>query len=146
MKKQTKKVDWGEEISSAVKLTRKGLLKALGWIVSIIMTIGLIGVITGVIVGGVFLLYVNNHLDTGVEDFSIMAKERNLTTTISYVDDNGNIVEIESERLSASEKRMWVSYEEMGDYIPKAFIAIEDKRFESHEGVDWIRTIKVTFD
>ena len=146
MKKQTKKVDWGEEISSAVKLTGKGLLKALGWIVSIIMTIGLIGVITGVIVGGVFLLYVNNHLDTGVEDFSIMAKERNLTTTISYVDDNGNIVEIESERLSASEKRMWVSYEEMGDYIPKAFVAIEDKRFESHEGVDWIRTIKVTFD
>lgn len=146
MKNQKKKVNWSEELGVAVKVLGKGLLKALGWLLSIFMTVGLIGVITGVIVGGAFLLYVKNHLDTGIDDFDIMAKERNLTTMISYVDDEGNIVEIESERLSATEKRLWVSYEEMGDYIPQAFVAIEDKRFESHDGVDWIRTVKVTLD
>ena len=63
-----------------------------------------------------------------------------------FQDADGNIVELESERLSATENRMWVSYTDMGDYLPQAFIAIEDKRFESHDGVDWVRTVKVTLD
>lgn len=28
---------------------------------------------------------------------------------------------------------------ELNDYTPAAFVAIEDKRFYSHKGVDWIR-------
>ena len=31
----------------------------------------------------------------------------------------------------------------MSEYLPKAFVSIEDKRFESHNGVDWIRTAGV---
>ncbi len=146
MNKNKKKINWNDEFAKSVGVLGKALLKGLGWAFSILITIGLIGVITGVIVGGAFLLYVKNHLDTSVDDFAIMAQERSLTTSISYVDADGNIVEIESERLSATENRMWVSYSDMGDYLPQAFIAIEDKRFESHDGVDWIRTIKVTLD
>ncbi len=146
MNRSKKKINWSDELAKAVKILGMALLKGLGWALSILITIGLIGVITAVIVGGAFLLYVQNHLDTSVDDFAIIAHERSLTTTISYIDDNGNIVELESERLSALENRMWVSYEEMGDYLPQAFIAIEDKRFESHDGVDWVRTIKVTLD
>lgn len=146
MNRSKKKINWSDELAKAVKILGMALLKGLGWALSILITIGLIGVITGVIVGGAFLLYVKNHLDTSVDDFAIMAQERSFTTTISYIDDNGNIVELETERLSALENRMWVPYEEMGDYLPQAFIAIEDKRFESHDGVDWVRTIKVTLD
>ena len=29
----------------------------------------------------------------------------------------------------------------MSDYLPKAYIAIEDKRFYDHNGVDWKRTL-----
>ncbi len=146
MNKNKKKINWNDEFAKSVGVLGKALLKGLGWVFSILITIGLIAVITGVIVGGAFLLYVKNHLDTSVDDFAIMAQERSLTTSISYVDSEGNIVELESERLSATENRMWVSYSDMGDYLPQAFIAIEDKRFESHDGVDWIRTIKVTLD
>ncbi len=146
MNKNKKKINWSDELAKSVGVLGKALLKGLGWAFSILITIAIIGIITGVIVGGAFLLYVKNYLDTGVDDFSIMAQERSLTTTISYVDENGKIVEIESERLSATENRMWVSYSDMGDYLPQAFIAIEDKRFESHDGVDWIRTVKVTLD
>ncbi len=146
MRKTKKKVNWSDEMAKSVGLIGKSILKALGWLLSIFITVCLIGLITGVIVGGAFLLYVKNHLDTGVSDFSVMAEERSLTTTISYIDENNNIVEIESERLSALENRMWVSYDKMGDYLPKAFIAIEDKRFLEHDGVDWIRTVKVTLD
>lgn len=146
MNRSKRKINWSDELAKAVKILGKALLKGLGWALSILITIGLIGVITAVIVGGAFLLYVKNHLDTSVDDFAIIAHERSLTTTISYIDDEGNIVELESQRLSALENRMWVTYEEMGDYLPQAFVAIEDKRFESHDGVDWIRTIKVTLD
>ncbi len=146
MNRNKKKINWSDELAKSVGVLGKALLKALGWALSIFITIGLIAVITGVIVGGAFLLYVKNHLDTSVDDFAIIAQERSFTTKISYIDENGNIVELESERLSATENRMWVSYSDMGDYLPQAFIAIEDKRFESHDGVDWIRTVKVTLD
>ncbi|MBQ8254365.1 MAG: transglycosylase domain-containing protein [Clostridia bacterium] len=146
MNKNKKKINWNDEFAKSIRVLGKALLKGLGWAFSILITIGLVATITGVIVGGAFLLYVKNHLDTSVDDFAIMAHERSLTTSISYVDAEGNIVELESERLSATENRMWVSYNDMGDYLPQAFIAIEDKRFESHEGVDWVRTIKVTLD
>lgn len=41
----------------------------------------------------------------------------------------------EMERLTSSDYE-YVSYEEMNPLIPKAFIAIEDQRFEQHKGVD----------
>ena len=37
-------------------------------------------------------------------------------------------------------KRKVISLSEMPDYLPKAYIAIEDKRFYSHSGVDFKRT------
>lgn len=42
--------------------------------------------------------------------------------------------------LSAKENRRNITLEEMPDYLPKAYIAIEDKRFYSHKGVDIKRT------
>lgn len=44
--------------------------------------------------------------------------------------------------LSAEENRKILTKSEMGQYLPKAFIAIEDKRFEDHHGVDILRTGK----
>jgi penicillin-binding protein 1A len=32
-----------------------------------------------------------------------------------------------------------VSLDSLPDYVPAAFIAVEDKRFIEHDGVDWIR-------
>lgn len=42
--------------------------------------------------------------------------------------------------LSSDEKRKTISLSEMTPYLPKAYIAIEDKRFYSHSGVDIKRT------
>ena len=90
MNKNKKKINWNDEFAKSIGVLGKALLKGLGWAFSILITIGLIGVITGVIVGGAFLLYVKNHLDTSVDNFAIMAQERSLTTTISYIDEDGN--------------------------------------------------------
>lgn len=42
--------------------------------------------------------------------------------------------------LNVEEKRKTISLSEMPEYLPKAYIAIEDKRFYSHSGVDVKRT------
>lgn len=60
-------------------------------------------------------------------------------TSIIYAYDKDNNEE-ELTRLHGDENRIWINIEDMGEYLPKAFIAIEDKRFEKHHGVDWIRT------
>ncbi len=60
-------------------------------------------------------------------------------TSFIYAYDKDNN-EKELTRLHGDENRIWINIEDMGEYLPKAFVAIEDKRFEKHHGVDWIRT------
>ena len=54
----------------------------------------------------------------------------------TVVDQDGKVIAV----LSAKENRKILTKSEMGDYLPKAFVAIEDKRFYSHHGVDISRT------
>ncbi len=60
-------------------------------------------------------------------------------TSFIYAYDKDNN-EKELTRLHGDENRIWINIEDMVEYLPKAFVAIEDKRFEKHHGVDWIRT------
>ncbi len=46
----------------------------------------------------------------------------------------------EYERIFGGENRVWVSYADMPKELINAAIACEDKRFETHHGVDWRRT------
>ena len=40
------------------------------------------------------------------------------------------------------ENRVWVKSDQIPQYLKDAAVAIEDKRFYKHNGVDWIRTVK----
>ena len=67
-------------------------------------------------------------------------------TTIIYAggnpeDEDAEIVEIA--RLHGEENREWVDLEDVCDNLKKAVVALEDKRFYDHKGVDWIRTVGV---
>lgn len=70
-------------------------------------------------------------------DFEITKAELTVgdSNTI-IVDKDGN----EIANLSTDEKRKTISISEMSEYLPKAYIAMEDKRFYSHNGVDIKRT------
>ena len=46
------------------------------------------------------------------------------------------------QRVHAENNREWVEYEYIPEKLIHATIAIEDKRFYEHQGVDWITTIK----
>ncbi len=66
---------------------------------------------------------------------------QNQTSFIYGTDNDGNTVEIT--RLHGEENRIWVNLADMSEYMPKAFIAIEDERFHKHHGVDWKRFVGV---
>ena len=71
------------------------------------------------------------------DDFEISKEELIVgTSNTIVVDKDGK----EIANLSSDEKRKTVSLSEMSPYLPKAYIAIEDKRFYSHSGVDLKRT------
>ena len=47
--------------------------------------------------------------------------------------------------LNGDENRVSISIEDMSEYLPKAFISIEDERFYEHNGVDIKRTGKAVY-
>ena len=71
------------------------------------------------------------------DEFEITKEELTAgSSNTVVVDSEGN--EIAS--LNVKEQRKTISLSEMPQYLPKAYIAIEDKRFYSHSGVDLKRT------
>ena len=86
--------------------------------------------------------YVNGEAKIDIADY----KENQAQTTIVYAY-NSNDEAVELTRLHGEQNRVWTSIDEIPERLQKAYIALEDKRFEKHSGVDWIRTLKavITF-
>ncbi len=86
--------------------------------------------------------YVNGEAKIDIADY----KENQAQTTIVYAY-NSNDEAVELTRLHGEQNRVWTSIDEIPENLQKAYIALEDKRFEKHSGVDWIRTLKavITF-
>ena len=108
-------------------------------ILKILITVILVGILTALIFAIIFGSYVKNSLDdelnVNLSDFALAQ-----TSVVYYWDDTSSSWEV-LEELSGREKRKWVSYEDIPRYFIDAAVAIEDKRFWSHQGVDWYRTV-----
>lgn len=103
----------------------------------IFTTILFIVLISMVVVGisvGIYLLQLANQ-PTGID---LHAIKMNMTSFIYVYDENNEPVEYE--RLHSNENRIWVDLDQIPDSMKNAQIAIEDKRFYEHSGVDWTRT------
>ena len=88
-------------------------------------------------------IYVNkNNIDKDI-DLSIFNDVGSDTVTrIYYFDENGVAKELEEEQIHGSKVTLYARLENIPDNLKNAFVAVEDKRFYSHSGVDWMRTIK----
>lgn len=116
----------------------------------IILTAFLVCLITGAMVVGAFLFYAFTMVDATMdEDLNNLAL--NFTTTVYVEDGNGEYREYR--RLHGEFNRIWVDYDETAAKekdpaytgipynLAMAFVAIEDKGFNDHNGVDWKRTL-----
>lgn len=101
--------------------------------------------LTMLIVGVYFLVFMISYVDgepkVNLEEY----KENQDQTTIIYAYDSNDEV-LELARLHGEQNRVWVTYRENPDesvipqHLADAYIALEDKRFYKHNGVDWFRT------
>ncbi len=104
-------------------------------IFQVIGTLLLIGVITGCFMACFAVVYVktavmpNTYLD-------LSAYMMNENSVIYYTDKNtGELVELQT--LVGTESRVLIEYDQIPQDLINAFVAIEDKRFWNHKGVDW---------
>lgn len=103
-------------------------------VILILFVIGII-ILGGVIAGVIFGLF-GDDLKITEETFAIETRNTVL------IDINGN----EIATLNGEENREVITLSEMGEYLPKAFVSIEDERFYNHSGVDILRTTKATLN
>ena len=106
-------------------------------IFKLIGTVFLILLIAGMMFACVFAYYVKTCL-TPTLDISLEEFKLEESSTIWYQDSSEQWHELVT--LAGGENRIWVDYEEIPPYMEKALVAIEDKRFYEHKGVDWYRT------
>lgn len=110
--------------------------KVLGTMLLVLVTSGLLlACFAAVYVGAVIVPDARQW----ARDYAASGPSVSLTSTMYYTDSNGQsqpYLTIDSE-----ENRVWVDYEDLAQTdLVDALIAIEDKRFYSHNGVDWLRT------
>lgn len=86
----------------------------------------------GIFIGKIFSMFKAAKLDMA----DVMIKHEN--SVVKDID--GDIIAV----LSGDENRESIKISEMPEYLPKAFVAIEDERFYEHSGIDIKRTIAAT--
>ena len=94
-----------------------------------------------------FGVYVYSKIDKNLDEALFRHNGKSSVTKIFYYDyldrENriGQAKELTEEELFLH-RNEWVSVYDMPEHLKNAFIAVEDKRFYEHNGVDWLRSTK----
>lgn len=127
----------GRMVFKAAGFTVDAASSIVSSVFKVIGSLLLIFLLTGLMFACVFAYYVKTclvpDLDLSLEDFQLSE-----SSTILYQDSAGQWQELTT--LAGKYKRIWVDYEDIPEYMSQALVAIEDKRFYEHKGVDWYRT------
>ncbi|MCL2082596.1 MAG: transglycosylase domain-containing protein [Oscillospiraceae bacterium] len=132
---------WFEEFFTrrGMKRAGRGTLSLFGVVVRFVILLILIAVLTGTFLFTFGIVYITNYLDsdTGIDLEQISLDQ----TSHIYAQNPKNPKKWRLvNTISGEENRVWVSYDKIPKYIIDAAVAIEDRRFWSHHGVEWKRT------
>ena len=109
------------------------------------IAIGAVATVACIIVVCCFVLvgalgdYLQNDVIPNIST-ELEAVEIPQTSFLYYVDSEGQIQKMQ--QVYTDTDRQWVSIDEIPEELIHAAVAIEDKRFYEHQGVDWITTVK----
>ena len=118
------------------------------WLGIVLGTILLGGLLTGLFMMGYAKTYVQDVIIPQAEEaqttLNTQAYDPSLSSNIYYWDDTSQSWQI-MKTLYANENRVWITYDELPENLINATVAIEDKRFWEHNGVDWRRTLGAVY-
>ena len=102
-------------------------------------------IIAFLVMGAIALITVSSFIfslkDTSV-NYNLSNLKLNYTTFIYVNGDNDDSSKpVQYKSLYGGENRIWVDYDKIPKAMRNAIVAIEDKRFWEHNGVDWKRTV-----
>lgn len=105
-----------------------------------ILAIPLIAIVTACLCGIALAFYIGICVVPN-SDIDVSSYSRDLAkTTVIYAKNTSTGGYEVYETLEGDVNRQWVELSEIPKDLQNAVVAIEDKRFYSHDGVDWIRT------
>lgn len=110
-------------------------------VIMTLLAIPLVAVVTACLCGIALAFYIGIWVIPN-SDIDVSSYSKDLAkTTVIYAKnpDNGEYEVYET--LEGDVNRQWVSLSEIPEDLQHAVVAIEDERFYSHHGVDWIRTL-----
>ena len=117
-----------------------GIGRIIGIFFKVLGTLILIGLCTGALLCCFAAVYINEVIvpiaDLSMDDFPLGEN------SIMYYQDKATGEYKEMTTLLNVTSQIWVDYEDMPKYLIDATVAIEDKRFWEHPGVDWKGTAK----
>lgn len=93
---------------------------------------------------GVVIVYVGRNIDYEVDE-ELFRKAKEEETSYYYAYNSRKELE-EVYKSSYSTVSEWTDFEDIGEFIKQGFIAVEDRDFYSHNGVNFKRTILAVFN
>ena len=113
----------------------KRFFKCLGRVIVTLLSVFLVAMIISGISLSVYIFTIASE-PTGID---LKAKSMNQTSFIMVENKESGEFE-EYQQLYNTENRIWVDNNNIPTAMKEAIVAIEDKRFYDHNGVDWTRT------
>ena len=110
----------------------------------VIGTILLVFVLTAAIFAGIFSAYINSSMRGRVEVY-LDEFETKVSTELYYQEPSSGEWTMYHTLFLDSENRIWADLDQIPKDLQKAVVAIEDKRFYKHKGVDWHGTARAIF-
>ncbi|MCD8127457.1 MAG: transglycosylase domain-containing protein [Clostridiales bacterium] len=121
-------------VGHAVKAFFKRFFIVLGTLLLVgLLTLGMVACYAASYIQDVILPQVESS------NLDLVASDTDLSSSIYYYDEDTGSYQT-PQTLYAAENRVWVEYEDIPEMLVNATVAIEDKRFWTHHGVDWVRT------
>ncbi len=113
-------------------------------LLKILLTVAVFCTVFFLIVVLCFAIYVNQKMEKSIDEALFNMVGSNSETKLYYYEESEETGELEAvpltDALFGGYRSQYVEYDQIPTNLKNAFVSIEDKRFYSHNGVDWKRT------
>ncbi len=134
--RQDWKLPWSVDTMQRAWNITLSVLKVLG---GAFITVLLIGIVCGFVFVGILGDYLQEDI-LPMAGMEIDDVEMDKNSTMYYVDENGDVQVYQ--QIFATTSSKWADLEDIPKDLIHAAVSIEDHRFYTHQGVDWVTTIK----